>query len=132
MQLSLDREKQKAKRFLHLKCDQQLAHEEALEEKDKEITQLTNLLSTKTTGDKRTSFSLAISSYEDESSVSVIPRCRKAPPVNLFSGDSSEDVWDDWLLTCKGAAEWNGGVTQNASCNFLDTSETKHRKNFCC
>ena len=85
LQLSLDKEKQKAKRFWHLKCDQQLAHEEALEEKDKEIAWLTNLLSTKTTGDKRTCFSSAISSYEDKSSVSVIPRHGKVPPVHLFS-----------------------------------------------
>ena len=78
------------------------------EEKEKEITQLTNLLSTKTTGDKRTSFSSAISSYKDESSASVIPCRGKAPLVNLFCGDSSEDAWDDWLPTFKGAAEWNG------------------------
>ena len=54
LQLSLDKEKQKAKRFWHLKCDQQLAHEEALEEKDNKIARLTKLLSIKTTGDKRT------------------------------------------------------------------------------
>ena len=27
---------------------------------------------------------------------------------HLFSGDSSEDSWDDWLPTFKVAAEWNG------------------------
>lgn len=106
--MSLDKEKQKAKRFWHLKCDQQPAHEEALEEKDNEIAQLTKLLSIKTTGDKRTNMPLVSDSYDKESSAPITPRHGKAPPVHLFSGDSLEDSWDDWLPTFRGAAEWNG------------------------
>lgn len=71
LQLSLDKEKLKAKRFWHLKCDQQLAHEEALEEKDNEIAWLTKLLSIKTIGDKRTNMSLVSGSYDEECSASA-------------------------------------------------------------
>ena len=105
--LNLDKEKQKSKRFWRLKCDQQLAHEEALEERDNEIVRLNKLINSRTT-DKRTNVSLASGDYKEESSVSITPRRGKVPPVNLFCGENLDDSWDDWIPTFKGTAEWNG------------------------
>ena len=105
--MSLNKEKQKVidKRFWHLRCDQQLAHKEAPEEKDNEIAQLTKFLSVRTAGDERTNMSLVRGNYDEVSSVSFTPWSGKAPLVHLFSGDSSEDSWDNWLPTFKGVTE---------------------------
>ena len=35
-------------------------------------------------------------------------RCRKAPPVDPFTGESKEVLWQDWLPILERAATWNG------------------------
>jgi len=37
----------------------------------------------------------------------AIPRQGKALPVHLFTGEGSDELWDEWLPIFKGAAEWN-------------------------
>ena len=32
----------------------------------------------------------------------------KAPPVDSFTGESPDVVWEDWIPTLKRAAIWNG------------------------
>jgi len=39
--------------------------------------------------------------------VPAVPRRGKAPPVHLFTGEGSDELWDEWLPIFKGAAEWN-------------------------
>ena len=83
---SLEKEKLKGKRFWRLKCDQQLAHEEMLEEKDNEIAWLTKLLSNKPTSAEQTN-PLSIGCSDVELTVPVTVRRGKALPVHLFSGE---------------------------------------------
>jgi len=78
-----------------LKCDQQLAHEEALEEK---IARLTTLLSNRTASAEQTN-PLSLDCSDVELTVPVTVRQGKAPPVHLFSGDCTEESWDDWLYS---------------------------------
>jgi len=65
LQSSFEKEKLKAKGFWYLKCDQQLAQQEALKEKDIEIAWLTKILSNKTISAEQTNaFSISRSDIE--------------------------------------------------------------------
>ena len=35
-------------------------------------------------------------------------RCGKTPPVDPFTGESKEVLWEDWLPILERAATWNG------------------------
>ena len=126
LQSSLEKEKLKAKRFWRLKCDQQLAHEEALEEKDNEIARLTKFLSNKTTSAEQTN-PLTIGCSDVELTVPVTVQRGKAPPVHLFSGDRTEDSYLYSRVLQSGIA----GVIWNVCYNFLGILEERLDKSFC-
>ena len=44
---------------------------------------------------------------EEESPTLGLPRRGKAPPVDSFSGESPDMLFEDWLPTLQRAAEWN-------------------------
>ena len=98
----------KAKRFWAQKCEQLLAQEAIVEEKDAEITRLQAQISshsvqTLTEGD---------TPNEDSASLRDVPlsqgRRGKAPPVDPFKASDPEVRFDDWLPTLERAANWNG------------------------
>ena len=98
----------KAKRFWAQKCEQLLAQEAIVEEKDAEITRLQAQISscsvqTLTEGD---------TPNEDNASLRDVPlsqgRRGKAPPVDPFKASDPEVRFDDWLPTLERAANWNG------------------------
>ena len=45
--------------------------------------------------------------WEEESPTLGLPRRGKAPPVDSFSGESPDMLFEDWLPTLQRAAEWN-------------------------
>ena len=107
LQQSLAKERQKAKRFWREKCDQQLAHEDALEKKDDEINRLSRQLQCVKDEDKKFDTPLTNDRREEILDVPTVSRRGKAPPVHLFTGEGSDELWDEWLSTFKGSAEWN-------------------------
>lgn len=132
LQHSLEKERQKSRRFWRQKCEVMLAHEDALEEKEAIIATLQRSQAVES---RRTSVSetlvdqpapplldnVLLSHVPDTSQPTI--RCRgdmgtvitsgqvrrgKAPPVECFSGDDADVTWDDWLTTLERAATWNG------------------------
>ena len=106
----------KAKRFWTQKCEQLLAHEAALEEKDAIIATLQdNLRGGMTQGhtsDKEevtaAEMSTIQSTISSQSEVNTTKERRgKAPPVDSYNGSDPEIRFDDWLPTLERAAQWN-------------------------
>ena len=47
-----------------------------------------------------------------ETSTAHLIRKGKAPPVDIFTGESSDVLWEDWLPTLEQTATWND-LTEN-------------------
>jgi len=125
LQQSLAKEKQKAKQFWREKCDQQLAHEDALEKKDDKIKLLSRQLQyVKIDQEKKCNTPLTNNSNlrGEILDVPTVSQREMAPPVHLFTVEGSDELWDEWLPTFKGAAEWV----------LLQLAGNLQGKNFCC
>ena len=109
LELNLTKERQKAKRFWRDRCDQQLAHEDALEKKDVEINRLLRQLQSLQTAREEQKFDKPLRhsfDHKGEERDATATRQRgKALPVHLFTGERSDELWDEWLPIFKGAAE---------------------------
>ena len=135
----LDKERQKSKCFWKQKCDLMLAHEDVLEERDATIaalrTQIPPAVDTEVTREPsarqlaQMSEATAPGTYRP---IDVYPipspspslrmtepgqnfnigqvRRGKAPPVDPFTGESEEVLWEDWLPTLERAAPGMAGV----------------------
>ena len=111
LELNLTKERQKVKRFWRDRCDQQLAHEDALEKNNVKINCLSRQLQSLQMACEEQKFDTPPSysfDYKVEvQNTTVTPRRGKAHPVHLFTGEGSDELWDEWLTIFKGAAEWN-------------------------
>ena len=111
------------KRYWAQKCEQLLAHETVVEEKDAEIARLQEEISSRTPTTTRLqeqissrtpTTTVATGDALSEAHVSLpesaaVFQCRgKAPPVDSFKGSDPELRFDDWLPTLERAANWNG------------------------
>ena len=127
LQDALEKEKWKSKRFWHDKCEQLLNYEEDLEAKDAEIALLKAQLITATAGGRSEHIGREIvsphrvqddtsrarltatthhslSSYSSSSEPRVqFPTSRrgKAPPIEPFTGEGVDMLFEEWLLVLK-------------------------------
>jgi len=97
LELNLTKERQKAKRFWCDRCDQQLAHEDALE-KDVKINRLLRQLQSLQTASEEQKFDTPPShSFDHKVEVwdtTAIPRRGKAPPVHLLTSEGLDELWE--------------------------------------
>jgi len=115
---------QKATRFWKLRCEQMLSHKETMEAKDAEIASLREQLAaaqahsvtTTTTHTEVEDVDNDVSVLLESPRVSVrrhdagsVARARrgKAPPVDSFTRESLDILWEDWIPTLERAAVWN-------------------------
>ena len=135
LQDALVNEKQKSKRFWRDKCEQLLNHEEDLEAKDAEIALLKAQLLTATASGRSehvdreivsphrvqdgtssgrltattTHHSLSSYSRSSESGVQFLTSRRgKAPPIEPFTGEGIDMLFEEWLPSFERAVVWNG------------------------
>ena len=130
LQAEIAREKQRSKRFWKLRCELMLEHEELLEKKEDEIALLKEKLNTehsKSITKISKSIPLSVSSSRsssrstsretkdnDEQEANQVDHSRqvrgrgKAPPVDPFTGEQPDVLWEDWLSTFERASIWNG------------------------
>ena len=131
LQDALEKEKQKSKRFWCEKWEQLLNYEENLEAKDAEIALLKARLMTATAssrsehtgreillphrvqGDPRltaTNIHCSLSSYgsSSEPTVQILTRRGKAPPIEPFTGEGVDMLFEEWLPSFERTATWNG------------------------
>ena len=108
---SLKQQTAKAKRFWTQKCEQLLAHEALIEEKDAEIATLKALRSGKVFSASDVivdpANTIVDASILSEASTVSHGRRGKAPPVDAYTGSDPELRFDDWLPTLEQAAQWN-------------------------
>ena len=112
-------EKQRVERHWREKCEQLLAHEELLEEKEAEIALLkTRILSLTNGTDEALTYvipttvdsvqqELTLQAPQEVGSSITIARRGKAPPIDTFTGENCDVLWEDWLPTFEQAAHWN-------------------------
>ena len=112
-------EKQPVKRYWREKCEQLLAHEESLEEKETEITLLKARILSLTSGTNEAltyvtpitvdsvQQELMLQAPQEVGSSITIARQGKAPPIDTFTGENCDVLWEDWLPTFERAAHWN-------------------------
>ena len=112
-------EKQRFKRHWREKCEQLLAHEESLEEKEAEIALLKARILSLTSGtDEALTYvtpttvdsvqqELTLQAPQEVGSSITIARRGKAPPIDTFTGENCDVLWEDWLPTFERAAHWN-------------------------
>ena len=96
LQEALAKEKGKVKRIWREKCDQHLAHKEAIDSKDLEIVSLKTRLLSQTISP----LPKAPSSHDSSIIISTPVQSHhrgKAPPVDAFSAENEDERWDDWL-----------------------------------
>jgi len=116
---SLAKEKQKVKRMWREKCEQLLTHEDEQDTKDAEIRTLKAELArlqghssgTLLHGPEVTPTGSATPIRRLEYEVNRGPsgsRVGKAPPIDTFTGESVDVLWEDWLPLFERAAHWNG------------------------
>ena len=115
---------EKAKRFWRLRCDQMLAHDELIETKESEIASLCTQLVASQTQDSQAAAehhdagnkvalqnnateTAVVSSRQLDTSTSQPVRKGKAPPVDLFTGEGSDVLWEDWFPTLERTTTWN-------------------------
>ena len=102
--MTLTKEKRKVKRIWREKCEQQLSHEEAINCKDMEIARLkAHLLAVTSSTSTPTARVM-----EEPSTASSVHRRGKALPIDPFSAESLDELWEDGPPTFERAAEWNG------------------------
>ena len=124
LQNLLAKEKQRVKRHWREKCEQLLAHEESLEEKEAEIALLkarilsltsrtteVQAIETPVTDDGVPQELTALSPREISRNVTTTRR-GKAPPVEPYTGEDPNTLWEDWLPMFERAASWNGWTEQ--------------------
>ena len=125
---ALAREKQKVKRMWRDKCEQLLRHEDQQNAKDAEIQSLKAELARLRASHERTSEErvrsssvpsnseglssndgggLLISPQHEISGRTQSARVGKAPPIDTFTGENPDTLWEDWLPTFERAAHWN-------------------------
>lgn len=109
LQEQLEKEKERYKKLWSLNCAQLAEFDGAISAKEEEIEQLKTQLHSE--GDDaslpRTPPPGTPSEGETEENVPTHRRGR-ASPVEMFSGEDSENTLDDWLPALVRAAEWNG------------------------
>ena len=129
MQEALAREKQKVKRIWREKCDQQLAHEEAIDSKDLEIATLKTRLLSQTTSPLHEEHNSPGGSMLTSTPAPSYHR-GKAPPVDQFSAENEDECWDDWLPSFERAAEWNGWTNAERLLQLAGHLRGKARQEF--
>ena len=122
LKAALSSQTEKAKRFWRLRCEQMLAHDKLIEAKEGEIASLHARLAALRTQNSRAADSHLTVETAQQDSVNefAVPTSRqldtstvqpsrkgKAPPVDLFTGESSDVLWEDWLPTLEWTATWN-------------------------
>ena len=123
LSVALSSQTEKAKRFWSLRCEQMLVHDELIEAKENEIVSLHAQLAASRTPKARFTDSHATvfeTAWQDSVDEFTVPTSRqlvtstvqpsgkgKAPPVDLFTGESSDVLWEDWLPTLECTATWN-------------------------
>jgi len=104
------------KKYWRERCEQLLDHEEALEEKDSEIMLLKVRILWSTTGEGAPAGKRIVDSVQEHSpsfpeastTAATSVRRGKAPPVDPYSGENPDVLWEEWLLIFNRAASWNG------------------------
>ena len=109
LQEQLEKEKEKYRKLWSLNCAQLTEFDNAILDKDEEIGQLKAKLHRAEEGTRASSPSTP-SEGETESSLPTPSTHRRgrAPPVEMFNGEDSENTLDDWLPSLTRAADWNG------------------------
>ena len=117
---ALQKAEQKATRFWKLQCEQMLVHEEEMEAKETEISSLRGQLivlqptrvtlpSPSVASGTRDSASVHEELLDDSPRRETVGlshgRKGKAPPVDAFTGESLDVMWEDWIPTLE---RWNG------------------------
>ena len=117
-------EKQRVKRHWREKCEQLLAHEESLE-KEAEIALLKARILSLTSGtDEALTYmtpttvdsvqqELTLQASQEVGSSVTIARRGKAPPVEPYTGENPDILWEEWLPMFERAASWNGWTEQD-------------------
>ena len=116
---AVKKESLKAKKFWKQRCEQMLKHEEEIDAKDTEIALLkARLLATET--NREESVDTTPRRGTGDTMPSTVERsvaghaCRgKAPPVEPFTGEKPDILWEDWIPTFERAAVWNGWEEQD-------------------
>ena len=131
-------EKQRVKRHWREKCEQLLAHEESLEEKEAEIALLKARILSLTSGtDKALTYvtpttvdsvqqELTLQAPQEVGSSVTIARRRKAPPVEPYTGENPDILWEEWLPMFERAASWNGWTEQDKLLQLAGNLHGKH------
>ena len=122
---ALTREKQKVKRMWRQRCEQLLTHEDQQEAKDAEIRALKMELARLRVPRERVSEHsttpvhnpVTVTNVGDSTAPERLQgetagrtrtsRVGKAPPVDTFTGENCDVLWEDWLPTFERAAHWN-------------------------
>ena len=109
LQEQLEKEKEKYRRLWSLNCAQLTEFDNAILDKDEEIGHLKARLHCAEEGTRASSPSTP-SEGETESSLPTPSTHRRgrAPHVEMFSGEDSENTLEDWLPALTRAADWNG------------------------
>ena len=116
---ALAKESQKAKKFWKQKCDLMLRHEDEIDGKDTEIAVLkTRILAISASRVEQTSDTASLPGSGDMVlstagyNLGGHTRRGKAPPVEPFTGERPDVLWEDWIPTLERAAAWNGWEEQ--------------------
>ena len=124
LQGALDKEKQKSKRFWRENCEQLLTYEENLEEKEVEIALLKAWLMMATSNRSEYADRVILSPHRvegnasrttmtatslDSSTVQISTTRRgKVPPIEPFTGEGVDMLFEEWLPSFERTATWNG------------------------
>ncbi|XP_065915676.1 myosin-13-like [Dysidea avara] len=125
---ALKAESSKSKRLWIQKCEQLLAHESEVVEKELEIARLRSVVEELTCGDKRheergpTDERVSghdhcpsrTSTAQSNTQLHDVNRGRrgKAPPIEYFTGENPEVTLDEWLPSLQRASNWNGWTSE--------------------
>ena len=102
-----------------------MAHEESLEEKEAEIALLKARILSLTSGtDEALTYvtpttvdsvlqELTLQAPQEVGSSVTITRRGKAPPVEPYTGENPDILWEEWLPMFERAASWNGWTEQD-------------------
>ena len=123
LRASVRSQTEKAKRFWRLRCEQMLEHDELIESKESEIASLRAQLvasrsrpvtvepvqhdSGNEDAQQDVVIETVVSPRQLDTSTVQPARKGKAPPVDLFTGEGSDVLWEDWLPTLERTATWN-------------------------
>jgi len=126
----LEKVKWKVKKIWREKSKLQLSDEDAMDEKDMEITRLkAHFLAVTSPG----SLSIPVGSDHRTDKANMVPLPHshgKAPPFDPFRGEGLDEHWDEWLLTFERAAEWNNWNDSEYLLQLTDHLRGKARQEF--